>query len=232
MGGTMDMPGLAALPFPVEHVDGGARLVVDLAILGHTDAADPSGRIGDKTTQNYFGIDTRGDSYFVAGLLYPGGTIPMPTRPTALSVFPGAPPRLHNEMVWDFTAAKPVGHHFNRGWVLINGSREATPDTRGTPIDLPRQEPHLLSTHNFILGEFSPDNLSPPMLVTKGVENGNDPDVEVVYRAIAGGTGPFRFARGQVRQERLGRNSTALRTFSSFANVLAPNYRFTFDIVW
>jgi hypothetical protein len=226
-----DARALAALPFPIEVAGQRARLVIDMAVLGHTDAPDPAGRIGDKTTQNYFGIDTRGDSYFVAGLLYPGGTIPMPKRPTALSVFPNAPPRLHNEMVWDFTAAQPAGHHFNRGWVLINGAA-ATADTRGTPVDLPRQVPHLLSTHSFVLGQFSPDMLSPPMLVTQGVENGNDPDVEVVHRAIAGGTGPFRFARGQVRQERLGRNSTALRTFSSFANVLAPNYRFTFDLVW
>lgn len=226
-----DRTALAALPFKVELAGNRGRLVIDMAVLGHSDAPDPSGRIGDKATQNYFGIDTRGDSYFVAGLLYPGGTIPMPTKPTGISVFPNAPPRLHNEMVWDFTAARPAGHHFNRGWVLINGAAP-TPDTRGTPIDLPRQVPHLLSTHSFFLGDFSADNLSPPMLVTQGVENGNDPDVEIVQRAIAGGTGPFRFVRGQVRQERLGRNSTGLRSFSKAGDVLAPNYRFTFELVW
>ena len=113
--------------------------------------------------------------------------------------------------------------------MLINGSKP-TADTRGTAIDLPRQVPHLLSTHSLMLGDFSADNLSPPMPVTQGVENGNDPDVEIVQRAIAGGTGPFRFVRGQVREERLGRNSTGLRSFSNFPGAYAPNYRFEFEL--
>jgi hypothetical protein len=68
------------------------------------------------------------------------------------------------------------------------------------------------------------------MLVTAGVENGNNPDAEAMVRAVTGGTGPFRFAQGQVRQERIGRNTTTLRTFSRFADVFAPNYRFTFTL--
>ncbi len=222
---------LADLPLPVRrNADGTATLVLDMAVLGHTDAPDPSGRIGPKDSQNYFAIDVRGDSYFVEGLLYPGGTIPRPTVPTRLSVFPNAPPKLNNEVVWDFTRAKPLGHHFNRGWVLIHGSATSGSDTRGTPIDPPRRVPHLLSTHSFVIGAFGPDNLSPPLLVTGGVENGNDPDDEVVIRAVTGGTGPFRFARGQVRQDRIGRNTTGLRSFSKAADVLAPNYRFTFTL--
>jgi hypothetical protein len=226
----MDLPRLEDLPVPVVRgADGTARLVLDIAVLGHTDANNVEGRIGPSDTQNYFGIDTRGDYYFVEGLVYAGGTIPDPTRPTRISAMPNAPARLHNEVVWDFRTP-PVGHHFNRGWILINGSREAGTDTRGTPIDLPRTEPHLLSTHNIVLGRFRPDNLTPPMLVTGGVENGNNPDDETIIRAVKGGTGPFRFARGEVRQQRIGRNTTLLRTFSSFRDVHAPNFRLTFSL--
>ncbi len=219
------------LPVPIgRNPDGTVTLVVDLAVLGHTDAADDSGRIGPRGSQNYFGIDVRGDTYFVEGLLYPGGTIPLPTRPTVISPMPNVPPRLNNEVVWDFRGAPPIGHHFNRGWVLINGEREPGRDTRGTVVETMRTEPHLLSTHNFILGVLGPGNLSPPMLVAAGVENGNDPDDEFVVRAVKGGTGPFRFARGTVRQQRIGRNTTTLRTFSKFRDVFAPNYRFTFTL--
>lgn len=222
---------LEDLPVPIERAAGGlVTLTIDMAVLGHTDAPDPSGRIGPKDSQKYFVIDVRGDSYFVEGLLYPGGTIPRPTVPTRLSVFPNAPPKLNNEIVWDFTRAKPIGHHFNRGWVLINGSEPPGTDTRGTPIDAGRTVPHLLSTHSFVLGAFGPDSLSPPMLVTGGVENGNDPDDEVVVRAVKGGTGPFRFARGEVRQDRIGRNTTGLRSFSQAGDVFSPNYRFTFTL--
>lgn len=222
---------LADLPVPVTaNAEGTVTLVLDMAVLGASDAPDPAGRIGPRDSQDYFAIDVRGDSYFVEGLLYPGGTIPAPTIPATLSVFPKAPPKLNNAVTWDFTRARPIGSHFNRGWVLINGSREPGRDTRGTPVDPGRQVPHLLSTHSFFLGLFGPDTLSPPSLVTKGVENGNDPDAELVTRAIAGGTGPFRFARGQVHQARIGRNTTRLRSFSKLGDVLAPNYRFTFTL--
>ena len=227
----MSTSGLEELPVPVMRTaDGLLRLVLDVAVLGHTDAADDSGRIGPRNTQNYFGIDVRGDTYFVEGLVYPGGTIPMPTVPTRLSVNPKATPKLNNEVVWDFTGAPAIGHHFNRGWVLINGNPEPGRDTRGTVVETSRTAPHLLSTHSFLVGLLGPASLSPPMLVTAGVENGNDPDDEVIIRAVTGGTGPFRFARGQVRQQRIGRNTTRLKTFSSFADVHAPNYRFTFTL--
>lgn len=219
------------LPVPVtRNRDGTWTLVLDIAVLGHTDAADDSGRIGPRSTQNYFGIDVRGDSYFVESLVYPGGTIPTPTVPTRMSVNPAAPPKLNNEVVWDFKPAKPVGHHFNRGWILINGNREPGRDRHGTVVEEARTAPHLLSTHNFVLGLFSPELLTPPMLVTAGVENGNDPDDERMVRAVKGGTGPFRFAIGDVRQQRLGRNTTILKTFSKHVDVFAPNYRFTFNL--
>jgi hypothetical protein len=222
---------LSDLPVPVTvGRDGIARFTVDMAVLGHTDAADTSGRIGPRGTQNYFGIDTRGDSYFFEGALYPGGTIPAPTVPTGLSVNPNAPAKLNNEVVWDFTRAKPIGTLLGRGWILINGAAEPYRDTRGRVVDETRRAPHLLSTQNLFLGPFTPDTLTPPMLVVGGMENGNDPDNEPMMRAITGGTGPFRFATGEVRQRRIGRNTTALRTFSDYAQVFSPNYRFLFAI--
>lgn len=210
--------------------DGSARFALDMAVLGHTDAPNTAGRIGDPGSTDYFRLDTRGDSYYYEGLLYPAGTIPAPTRPTALSVFPNAPGKLNNEVVWDFTQAKPIGHFLNRGWVLINGAPTPYRDSRGTVIDGPRREPHLLSEHTFVLELFGPTTLSPEMLVTSGVENGNDPDADTVVRAMLGGTGRFRHASGEVTQKRLGRNTSPLRSFATRGDVMAPNYRFEFDV--
>lgn len=210
--------------------DGTARLTVDMAVLGHTDAPNTSGRIGDPRSQDYFRIDSRGDNYFVEGLLYVGGTLPAPTRPTGLPVFKNAPPKLNNEVVWDFKAAKPVGHWLNRGWILINGNPDPYRDPAGTEIERPRREPHLLSEHTFVLGSFGPKTLSPETLITSGVENGNDPDDETVVRAVIGGTGRFRHASGQVVQTRVGRNTSILRSFSNLGNVASPNYRFEFEL--
>lgn len=222
---------LSDLPISVKvGKDGIARFTVDMAVLGHTDAADSSGRIGEKATQNYFGIDTRGDSYYYEGHLYPGGTIPTPTAPAKLSVNPNAPLKRNNEIVWDFTKAKPIGTLMGRGWILINGAKEPYLDKRGTVVETTRTAPHLLSTHTLYLGLFTPDTLTPPSLITSGMENGSDPDKELMMRAVTGGTGPFRFAEGEVRQERIGRNTTALRTFSEFAQVFSPNYRFHFAV--
>jgi hypothetical protein len=221
---------LADLPIKVKVSGGIASFALDMAVLGHTDAADTSGRIGPKNTQNYFGIDTRGDSYYFEGHLYPAGTIPFPTKPAKLSPMPNAPAKLNNEVVWDFTRSKPIGFLAGRGWILINGNRAPYKDDRGTIVEETRTAPHLLSTQTFYLGIPTPDLLTPPSLVLSGMENGNDPDAERMMRAVTGGTGPFRFCSGEVRQERIGRNTTLLRTFSSFANVYSPNYRFHFRV--
>lgn len=221
---------LEDLPFKVDLRGDMARFVIDMAVLGHTDAADSSGRIGPKNTQNYFGIDTRGDSYYFEGHLYLGGTIPRPTKPTRLSVSPNAQPKLNNEVVWEFSGAKPMGFLAGRGWILINGATDAYKDANGVVVEETRRAPHLLSTQTFFLGIPTPDLLTPPTLIVSGMENGNDPDNEPMMRAVTGGTGPFRFAQGQVRQERIGRNTTALRTFSDSASVMSPNYRFHFEV--
>ena len=225
-----DAPPSPGVPSVHRGRDGSMRFALDMAVLGHTDAPNTAGRIGDPQSTEYFRLDARGDSYFYEGLLYPENTIPAPTKPTALSVFPNAPGKLNNEIVWDFKGAQPLGHFFNRGWVLINGNPTPYRDSRGTEIEGPRREPHLLSDHTFVLGIFGPKSLSPETLITSGVENGNDPDADVVVRAVTGGTGRFRHARGEVTQTRVGRNTTVLRSFAKMANVMSPNYRFVFEL--
>ncbi len=204
------------------------RFAVDVAVIGNSDTIDPSGRIGPKDSQDYFNIDVRGDTFQVEGALYPGGTIPDPTILTEGR--PGGRKSRHYQINWDFKAKEPVGHWLSRGWVLINGQREPARDTRGTIVETARTEPHLLTDHNYVFGRMTPDNLTPEMLVSNGMDDGNDPDKEVLVRAITGGTGRFRFATGQVVEHRLGRNSTVLRSFSNFPGAHAPNYRFEFEL--
>lgn len=210
--------------------DGTVRLTLDMAVLGHTDAPNTAGRIGDPRSHDFFALDVRGDSYYCEGLIYPGGTIPKPTEPTALAPFIKSPPRLNNQVTWEFKGAEPTGHWLNRGWVLINGRREPYVDTKGTVVEGPRTAPHLLSEHTFVLDRFSPQKLAPETLVTSGVENGNDPDAETIVRAVIGGTGRFAHVSGEVVQTRIGRNTTALRSFAGAGVVLSPNYRFEFEL--
>lgn len=220
----------AEFPSLEKRRDGSVRLTLDMAVLGHTDAPNTAGRIGDPRSHDFFALDVRGDSYYCEGLLYPGGTIPAPTKPTPLAPFIKSPPKLNNEVTWDFKAAQSTGHWLNRGWVLINGRREPYVDTKGTVVDSARTAPHLLSEHTFVLGRLTPATLAPETLVTSGVENGNDPDAETIVRAVTGGTGRFAHVSGQVVQTRVGRNTTALRSFAGAGEVLSPNYRFEFEL--
>ncbi|MFN3590753.1 MAG: hypothetical protein ACK4MX_05995 [Thermaurantiacus sp.] len=225
--------GAPALPPPADWLtlrpdaDGIVRFAVDVAVIGNSDAINPGGRIGPRDSQDYFNIDVRGDTFQVEGALYPGGTIPDPTTPTKSR---SGKTSVHYELNWDFTRAQPSGHWLSRGWVLINGNREPARDTRGTIVETRRTEPHLLTDHNYVLGRFASDNLAPEMLISNGMDDGDDPDREVLVRAITGGTGRFRFATGQVVERRLGRNTSVLRSFSQFPEAYAPNYRFEFEL--
>ena len=200
---------------------------VDVAVLGETDAINSMGRIGPKDSQNYFSIDVRGDNFYVEGALYPGGTIPDPTVPTQSR--PGSRASRQYQVVWDFTKAQPAGHWLSRGWAIINGVPEYR-DSKGTVVERARTEPHLLTEQNYVFGRMTGDNLTPETLISSGADDGNDPEKEVLVRAITGGTGRFKFARGQVVERILGRNTTTLRSFSNFPNAYAPNYRFEFEV--
>ena len=210
--------------------DGKVKFSVDVAILGHTDAPNSGGRIGDPQSHNFFGTDARGDSFYVEGLLYAGGTIPTPTGLTPMPGMPDAPARRNHKIVWDFKAAKPIGHWFSRGWVLINANPTPYTDSNGTVIDSARTEPYLLADHTFTFGLYDPEHLSPEMLATSGTEGRMDPDAEAAVRAVTGGTGRFANVTGQVTQTRVGRNTSTLRSLAKLGAVSAPNYRFEFDL--
>ena len=210
--------------------DGEVKFSVDVAILGHTDAPNSGGRLGDPQSHDFFGTDARGDSFYVEGLIYPGGTIPTPTGLTPMPGMASAPPRRNNKIVWDFKAAKPVGHWFSRGWVLINANPTPYTDSNGTVIDSARTEPYLLADHTFVFGLYDKDHLSPDMLATSGTEGRMDPDAEAAVRAVTGGTGRFAHVSGEVIQTRVGRNTSTLRSLAKLGAVSAPNYRFEFAL--
>ena len=99
-----------------------------------------------------------------------------------------------------------MGHWLCRGWFM---------DHPGRP------EPHVLTTQEYLLHLITASQPSPPdTLASSGVEGG----IEVAHRAVIGGTGQYRHARGEVTQEVIGTNATVL---PSGAN--APNFRFYFD---
>lgn len=229
--GGAPSPAAAGGPLPLARGRSGrVKLVLEVAVLGHTDAPTSAGQLGDRQSRDYFNIDTRGGSYYVEGLVYPAGTIPKPTERAPISVFREAPPRLNNQVVWDFTTAQPTGHWLNRGWVMINGNRTPYRDVRGTVIETARTEPHMLSEHTFVLGVLSPTNISPELLITSGLENGNNPDEESMVRAVIGGTRRFAHASGEVVVTRIGRNTSLLRSFADKGDVMSPNYRYEFDL--
>ena len=210
--------------------DGRLKFSIDVATLGHTDAPNTAGRIGDPQSHDFFGTDARGDSFYVEGLVYAGGTIPRPTGLTSMAGMPNAPARRNHKIVWDFKGAQPIGHWFSRGWILINANPAPYTDTNGTAIDKTRIEPYLLADHTFTFGLYEAGNLSPEILVTSGTEGRADPDAEAAVRAVTGGTGRFANVTGQVVQTRVGRNTSILRSLAKLGPVSAPNYRFEFDL--
>ena len=99
-----------------------------------------------------------------------------------------------------------MGHWLCRGWFM---------DHPGRP------EPHVLTTQEYLLDLITGDAPSPTdTLVSSGVEGG----IQVAHRAIVGGSGKYRHARGDIAQEVIGSNVTIL---PSGAN--APNFRFYLD---
>ncbi len=87
-----------------------------------------------------------------------------------------------------------------------------------------RPEPHMTTEQQFVFGGIeAPGAMGTEMLITSGVEGRNEPGW-VSHRAVIGGTGKYRGARGEVTQEMIGRNSTV---FPWGPNAL--NFRMTFD---
>ena len=92
-----------------------------------------------------------------------------------------------------------IGHYFARGWFLAHTDR---------PF------PHVLTTQEYLFGLITPTRPSPAhTLVSSGVEGG----IELAHRAVIGGSGRYRHARGDVRQRIIGSTTG-----------LAPTFRFSF----
>jgi hypothetical protein len=109
---------------------------------------------------------------------------------------------------FDPFSAPAIGHWFCRGWFIAH---------------LERPLPHVITTQEYLFDLITPEHLSPVnTLVSSGVEGG----VELAHRAVIGGTGRYRHARGDVRQLTIGTNTTEL-----VPGVLAaPPFRFFFRL--
>jgi hypothetical protein len=110
---------------------------------------------------------------------------------------------------FDPGAATAMGHWLCRGWFLHK------PD---------RPQPGVVTMQEYLLGIITQEVPSPAdTLASSGVETGGFP-VPPTVRAITGGTGRYRHARGEVVQEITGTNTTTLNVFGG----PAPNFRFHF----
>jgi hypothetical protein len=99
-----------------------------------------------------------------------------------------------------------IGQWFCRGWFMAH---------------LDRPFPHVITTQEYLFGIITPDNLSPRhTLASSGVEGG----FKLAHRAVIGGSGRYRRARGDVRQLTIGSNTTELVPGA----LDAPNFRFFF----
>ncbi len=109
---------------------------------------------------------------------------------------------------FDPAGAMQIGHWLCRGWFMNDSARPA-------PVAITTQE-YLLEVID------SESNPSPAhTLVSSGLEGG----AESFVRAVVGGTGDYRHARGEVVQQTIGSNTTILNVFGG----PAPNFRFHFD---
>lgn len=112
----------------------------------------------------------------------------------------------------------PEGTILGDGFIPTDVDRIGTWFCRGNGMShSERQDPHLVTQQEYYFGSLADDPIGSRMLLSTGVE-GRDTDGWRAHRAVVGGTGLYRGARGEVIQEEIGINSTE-----------APNFRFEFD---
>ena len=102
-----------------------------------------------------------------------------------------------------------IGHWLCRGWLMNDANRP---------------NPHGITTQEYLFGLIDASDPAPSpedTLVSSGTEGGG----MLFTRAVVGGSGQYKHARGQVVQETLGRNATILNVLG----VPAPSFRFYFD---
>lgn len=216
---------------------------VDLAVLGYTNADNPDGAISSAPSgPGGVGLDTRGIIQYYEGVLYPGGSIPelpqgQPDNPASSSSItwllnlPVNSPQVNAGLDCVSNSGVPAAYGLATGEAVAAAGTFT--NQANIIINRPcRANPHFISEHHYYLsGELGNNNLSPvDMLTSSGTENGTPPGDDVL-RAVLGGTGYFKFARGQVTQRRLGRNNSRIRGLGApGSEPLAPNYRFTFEL--
>lgn len=101
-----------------------------------------------------------------------------------------------------------MGHWLCRGWFMLHPGR---------------LEPTVITTQEYLLQVIDSAQAPSPKdtLVSSGVEG----TFQFAHRAIIGGSGQYRHARGEVVQEVIGTNATILNGIGD----PAPNFRFHFD---
>lgn len=171
-------------PRPAEAQGRGRALVLDVACLGHTFAANDGGALDPANG------DLRGLSFCVEGLIYPAWTIPTGVE-------------------FDLEQAPPSsGSWFCRGWFISHPGRLL---------------PYTDTIQDFVLEPLTSDNLwSADTLMSSGPEG----VPETFVRAVIGGTGRYRGARGEETMETIGTNSSIL----NINGENAPNFRFHYDL--
>jgi hypothetical protein len=107
---------------------------------------------------------------------------------------------------FDPTKRAGIGTWICRGWIL------------GPPS---RPEPMVITTQEYVLGALGKDMPSIDQIVSDGMESAG-----TVVRAVVGGTGRYRGARGQVVQSGIGTNTTSDPLVGA-----GPNFRFEFDLI-
>jgi hypothetical protein len=115
---------------------------------------------------------------------------------------------------FDPASVPAQGHWLCRGWFISY---------------LDRVLPHVVTTQEYLCGLITPAQPSPAdTLVSSGVEGA----IAVANRAVIGGTGRLRHARGDIRQVVIGLNTTVLLPpeVTGGAPFLAPNFRFYCDL--
>jgi hypothetical protein len=151
-----------------------------------------------------------GDSFapnFSGALNMGGGDLRGSTFNVEGLVYPGG--TIPGGPGFDPYSVDSMGHWLCRGWFLVKPGRS---------------QPGVNTHQEYLLDTITPEVPSPAdTLASSGVETGGFPAPTAV-RAVTGGTGRYRHARGEVVQEVIGLNTTTLNVFLA----PAPTFRFHF----
>lgn len=195
---------------------GGAGLAVGAAV-GATAGAASAG--GSSDSRKQFAIDVACLGNLARPLLLPWLT-------GVVDAYQDRDPGdLRGSFFWFEGWIYPEGTIAGDGFIPTEIDRIGTWFCRGNFIVSPdRGEPHLASVQEYYLSPMDSNPIGSRLLVSQGLEGRNEDGWEAL-RAVTGGTGEYRSARGEVLQRQVSLNSTELPNGNN-----APNFRFEFDI--